>query len=602
MNLFIQFDTEIMKTILSLLAVFITLFHSNSSFAQVEYLGGDSCETAVPITPGSFITPADGIGDDHWYSFVAPCSGLLSLSNGDSECEKRIYTGGCGSLILLAEGLGPDSTISYTLTAGDSAYIKISDSWVMSGAFIIEFDDCDEIDSSLLDISGKVYYDLNNNGIKDLDEVGRPLNFIITDPVGLICVSGADGFYYSSVAGLDDGLYEISPVLPEYWEISTDSLTYTIAIDVDFEQRDSLDFGIYPDSLFHQVNLSLEGGYPRCNDTIYYWLDIQNTGTTIASGLVHLQIDDSLYYVTADIVPDSIVGQHLYWHYDALFFGENNMITVQLGTPDGIDDLVSSTLEVTIDSAGVDVFFDSVDREQLITCAYDPNDKTPNPLGEGDLGYISPETEYIEYVIRFQNTGTDTAQNVIIKDQLDEHLQWLSLTVLSYSHEMRMEMNIDGEVQFIFEDIMLPDSNVNMMASQGYVKYRIDLFPDLPLETSIFNTAEIYFDLNPAVITNTTINTLFLDGSTIEEYTKNINLLVYPNPFSDSFKLYFGDHVENFSLKIIDLMGNQVYANDNINGAHVEVYPGRLAQGMYLLILTDNTTNQIYSTSKIIVK
>ena len=591
-----------MKKILSLIALFITLFHSIDSCAQLEYPGGDSCEFAIPIAPGYFITPADGIGDDHWYSFVAPCSGLLSISNGDSECEKRIYTGGCGSLILLAEGLGPDSTIAYTITAGDSAYIKISDSWVMSGEFIIEFDDCDEIDSSLLDISGKVYYDLNNNGIKDLDEIGRPLNFIITDPVGLICVSGADGFYYSSVAGLDDGVYEITPVLPEYWEISTDSLTYTIAIDVDFEQRDSLDFGIYPDSLFHQVNLSLEGGYPRCNDTIYYWLDIQNTGTTIASGLVHLQIDDSLYYVTADIVPDSIVGQHLYWHYDALFFGENNLITVQLGTPDGIDDLVSSTLEVTIDSAGVEVFFDSVDRDQLITCAFDPNDKTPSPLGIGELGYISPETESIEYFIRFQNTGTDTAINVVIKDQFDENLQWLSLTILSYSHEFRIEMDVEGAVQFIFDDIMLPDSSANILESQGFIKYRVDLLPDLPLETSIFNTAEIYFDLNPAVITNTTINTLYLDVSTIDEIPANSQLLVYPNPFSESLTVYFGENIENYSLKIVDLLGNKVYSNEHVNGYHLEIHPGQLAQGMYMLILTDNLTNDTISTAKIIVK
>ena len=223
-------------------------------------------------------------------------------------------------------------------------------------------------------------------------------------------------------------------------------------------------------------------------------------------------------------------------------------------------------------------------------------------MGAGEFGYISPDTEFIDYLIRFQNTGTDTAINVVIKDQLDENLEWNSLNILAYSHDMTVEMDMDGEVSFIFHDIMLPDSNVNMIASQGFVKYRIDLVPGLPLETSIFNTANIYFYLNPAVVTNTTINTLYHDDSGLDDLSKNQHLLVYPNPFSESVTVYFGEELKNYSVQIADLLGNKVYMNNGVNGSQLEIDPGPLAKGMYLMILTNKTTNETVSTAKIVVK
>ena len=292
----------------------------------------------------------------------------------------------------------------------------------------------------------------------------------------------------------------------------------------------------------------------------------------------------------------------MYWHYDDLFFGEHTAILVEVATPDGIDDVVISTLWATIDSADVELFSSITTLAQTITCAYDPNDKTPSPMGAGEFGYISPDTEFIDYLIRFQNTGTDTAINVVIKDQLDENLEWNSLNILAYSHDMTVEMDMDGEVSFIFHDIMLPDSNVNMIASQGFVKYRIDLVPGLPLETSIFNTANIYFDLNPAVVTNTTINTLYHDDSGLDDLSKNQHLLVYPNPFSESVTVYFGEELKNYSVQIADLLGNQVYMNNGVNGSQLEIDPGPLAKGMYLMILKNNTTNETVSTAKIVVK
>ena len=592
-----------MKKINQFLMILFVLCFTKVSFGQLFYPGGDTCSSAVLIPPGDgYYTVDDGPGSDHWYSFIAPCDGDLTIRDVvGSSSDKRIHSGVCGSLVLLAETSWISDSVSYSVTAGEQLEIVVNDSWNNQCEFNVEFDGCSEIDSVLLDIQGIVYYDLNENGVQDLGEMGRFATPIVSDPSGVYSVSGIDGHYFRSVTDLDDGLYQIHPDLPEYWSISSDSLVYNIDVNSSFEQRDSLDFGLRPDTLIYEINAELVGSFPRCNDTISYWLNVQNTGTTIASGQIDLELDDSVHYVSASILPDSIVGRHHYWSYDNLFFYEHSSIIVQIGTPDGEDDTITNILAVTVDSADVEMFSSTEALEEVILCAFDPNDKTPTPLGEGEFGYVDPETETIEYLVRFQNTGTDTAFNVVIKDQLDENLDWYSITPLAYSHNMHYEMDSEGEVSFIFDNIMLPDSNVNEIASHGFVKYRIDLLPGLPLETSIHNTAYIYFDLNPAVITNTTINTLHLDVSRIDELLKKEKIVVYPNPFSQSTTLYFENDLQNHSVQIVDLLGNQVYFENKLSGNQLAINADRLGKGMYLLLLVDDTSNQVVSNTKLIV-
>jgi uncharacterized repeat protein (TIGR01451 family) len=599
-----------MKRITVLLSTTFLLFFSQMSFGQIVYPGGDTCSSSFPISVGLFFsTPADGCEEDfdHWYTFIAPCDGALSVSNCGypNKSERRIFTGSCDDLTLQAAATWSDTCrVSHELMAGELATIQVNDSWDCVTQFDIEFIPegvCEDIDSFDLDIEGHVYFDMNENGMRDFDEVGASLVPMRSSPDGLFIYTLDNGFYYSSVFGLDDGVYEIYPETNDYWRITSDSLVYTINVDDDYEQRDSLDFGIYPDTLIYELTSDIIGGFPRCNDTINYWLRFQNTGTTIASGIVHLELDDSLSYVSADILPDSIVDQNLYWSFEDLFYEEIGLINVSVATPDGVADTVSSTYRLTIDSADVEMYAASEVFEQIITCAYDPNDKTPIPLGEGEFGNIDPDTESIEYLIRFQNTGTDTAFTVVIKDQLDENLDWYSLTPLSYSHDMQIELDMDGEVSFIFEDIMLPDSNVNFLGSQGFVKYSIDLKPDLPIGTSIFNTANIYFDLNPAIVTNTTINTLFMENSGIDELGNKEQLLVYPNPFTEKTTVYFEKDLKYKSIQIVDMLGNKVYFNDQLNGNKLEIDAAHFEKGMYVLILVDNESNQVLNNAKLIV-
>lgn len=359
-------------------------------------------------------------------------------------------------------------------------------------------------------ISGRLFVDLNQNGMNDSTDIGINQIGVASNPASDFTYTYSTGHYihnFSDVAGS----YLIAPQTPQYWSVVTDSLDYTVIVDSTFTAMDSLDFGFYPDTIAPAIEPILTGGFPRCFSTVNYWVDVNNMGTTMPSGMIELHLDTNLTYVSADVTPDSVVGDHLYWSYDSLPYFGQQLIRVQVQMPGfwAMGTNMQSYLTASvIDTAGVNVFERVDTLDQVLVCAYDPNDKTVTPAGFGPQGYILPTVEQLDYLIRFQNTGTDTALNVVIKDQLSMHLDWQSLTPVSSSHPMQVTVDQSGEASFSFLNIMLPDSNVNELESHGYVRFTINMLPNLPLGTSIYNTANIYFDFNPAIVTNTTINTI----------------------------------------------------------------------------------------------
>ncbi|MCK6694655.1 MAG: T9SS type A sorting domain-containing protein [Thermoanaerobaculia bacterium] len=140
---------------------------------------------------------------------------------------------------------------------------------------------------------------------------------------------------------------------------------------------------------------------------------------------------------------------------------------------------------------------------------YDPNDKTPSPLGWGAEHLIRNNT-LIEYHIRFQNTGTDTAFTVVVRDTLSPNLDLASVRPGASSHPYRFEMAPGRVLKFTFDNIMLPDSNVNEKASHGFIQFSVEQSdkPLNPVGTVIENKAAIYFDYNTPILTNTVLHTI----------------------------------------------------------------------------------------------
>lgn len=200
--------------------------------------------------------------------------------------------------------------------------------------------------------------------------------------------------------------------------------------------------------------------------------------------------------------------------------------------------------------------------------SFDPNDKTGFPEGIGSAHFIEP-TEPLDYLIRFQNTGTDTAFTVVIRDTLSPLLDIETFVPGASSHPVVITVRGENEVVFTFENIMLPDSNINEPASNGFVRYAIRQKRNNPCGSVISNRASIYFDFNLPIVTNETWHTVCLPvtSNAVTPGMQNrttASLHIAPNPSTSSFRAYldeaytdsmFGDAQDELFLEVADVAG-----------------------------------------------
>ena len=159
-----------------------------------------------------------------------------------------------------------------------------------------------------------------------------------------------------------------------------------------------------------------------------------------------------------------------------------------------------------------------------ITGSYDPNVKAVDPEGFGIPNYVPMTQEEFSYTINFQNTGTDTAYNITITDTLSAYLDPLTIKAGASSHPYSWEILSPCILKFHFNGINLPDSSVNEPRSHGFVTYSIGTVHGLPAGTVIKNMAQVYFDFNAPVSTNTTTNELF-NCDSITSFSTTTNML-----------------------------------------------------------------------------
>lgn len=237
---------------------------------------------------------------------------------------------------------------------------------------------------------------------------------------------------------------------------------------------------------------------------------------------------------------------------------------------------------------------------QVNVGAYDPNDKQGFPVGIGDEHAIRPG-QAIDYLIRFQNTGTDTAFNIIVLDTLPVSLNPGGIQLLSSSHPCIMRLHRENILQFQFKNIMLPDSNRNEPASHGYVKFSIPQLPNVPEGTVIQNRAGIYFDFNAPIMTNYTHHTvraLVVNTSNVVFQT-GVELEVYPNPAVWEVNFLVKSALPKpGTLSIFDMQGRQVlrqpYGHNSFS-VDLSGVPG----GTYLYRLDDG--NGLLASGKLVV-
>jgi hypothetical protein len=137
----------------------------------------------------------------------------------------------------------------------------------------------------------------------------------------------------------------------------------------------------------------------------------------------------------------------------------------------------------------------------VVKGSYDPNDKSVLPSGIGTNNYVNSTGE-LSYLVRFQNTGTDTAFTVVVRDTLSDYLNISSVITMSSSHKYSFRIYDNKVLEWTFSNILLPDSNTNEPLSHGYISFIVEKADSLMNGDVISNSVAIYFDFNDPVITN----------------------------------------------------------------------------------------------------
>ncbi|MFK7904780.1 MAG: T9SS type A sorting domain-containing protein, partial [Chitinophagales bacterium] len=337
-----------------------------------------------------------------------------------------------------------------------------------------------------------------------------------------------------------------------------------------------------------------------------YWLSYENTGTTVLKGVVGLTLDERVggYITTPN--PDYTEGHTLYWNFDTLYPTHKNKvkIVVQMPNETQMGTMIKTSATVELLNANDElVLAKDTDYNSELLCSYDPNDKLirSNLLGQSEFAYIE---DTIFYTVRFQNTGNDTAFNIRIEDVLDKKLDWTTFHPITASHNYRTELNREtGLATFYFDDILLPDSTTNEEESHGFVMFGIASLGGVGDKTELDNTASIFFDFNPPIITNTATLTLIEQVETdIEIFNSDYSIRVFPNPFSDYTTIEVSNLPQgNYRLQVMDILGRTLKELKMENGK-VILERGGLESGLYLVRILEEGNGRVLGSGKVLVE
>jgi len=437
-------------------------------------------------------------------------------------------------------------------------------------------------------ISGTVFFDQNNNGC---DEQDIPVNNIqidlINENIDITMISNEFGEYTFFV---EEGTFTLSIVdesIPDFFEVLLQS--QDVVFGMSNGEEETVDFCITATETINDVDVVLLPlQLPRPGFEATYVITYSNIGTTVIDGQLDFSFDNELIeFVEADIDPLNINTDNIIWGYEQLLPFETRTITAafQVFEPPvviGGEELITS-IENSIEGI-VDDFSENNTfvLEEIVVNSFDPNDKQ---VLQGE-GILEEEVgDFLDYIVRFQNTGTADAITVEITDELSNNLNTNTLRVLASSHDFTVNITDENQISFLFENINLPPEEVDEEGSNGYIAFQVRTNDDLVLGDTVENTANIFFDFNEPIITNTVVTTV-VEPLSVDDQSIENTIRMFPNPTSIMLNIDIRSGVELQKVDIYSLLGEKVKTtvNNQINVSN-------LSTGIYLAkVFTDKGT------------
>lgn len=564
-----------------------------------------SSDTFASLCAGTYVAMVqDANGCVGNYSFVLSNPQGLSIQSDTyfSSCDSNttgqnsyIYVTALGGASPYAYSWSNGATTSSLQNPSPGSYTVIvtdANGCTYSQTFTVPSNQC-------YTISGNVYIDVNGNCIFDSTDypiscfvdltatAGGPWLWIYdyTNATGAYSITAPAGTYY----------FDINGYYVNNYTLACPSAAFSVTIDAN-NPTAVVDFFLTPPPPSQDLRISMytpytfTPGYPT-----YTTVQYCNDGTITMSGNVVVEYDASLvwyqsgvtpsgYSITNNSVPSShdAVNHILTYNFANLLPGQCRSLDVDYETPIGTGLMPGNPIliDATVNPIPGDVTpaNNVTYLAKVITSSWDPNDKTVSP--EGD---ITVDDNDHAYFIRFQNEGNGNANTVVVKDELDANLTLHSLSAIYASHDYIMTVENNNVLVFTFNNIQLVPSSVNEALSQGYVGFTLSQDGELPVGTIIQNTAEIFFDFNPAIITNTVENEIVEKTTGITNPQIQAALQVYPNPSTGLYQVQLSNNLEATSFSVYDLIGNLIMSIENVNSNQAIINLENSANGVYFL-------------------
>jgi uncharacterized repeat protein (TIGR01451 family) len=525
--------------------------------------------------------------ENNWVSFQlvgtasnrSAVGARISIKSNDRWQTQSLYpVSGFGSqnTSRLHFGLHQAATIDSLIIHWPSGHKQI----ISEGIRVNQHHTIKEEDAAHL--HGITFHDLNNNGVRDENEplVGN-VNLEITENRRSLR-SGSDGRFSTRV---NSGDYTIALVSTKNWYISGEHTAKVAPSD----SEKYLAIPLRAISNGHDLTVTFattawRRGFP--NETI---VQIANIGTAVAlDAEVSLLYPDEGYLLTAQN-PFHNDGKSYTWKLPEINVGEriSLAITDSIGLEAFTGQILSFSARISAPGVDLDRTNNLYSEEITVVGAIDPNDIVVTPLGEGRDGFIEKD-QVLTYTIRFENVGSWPATYVFIDNQISENLDIASFTMIASSHPSTYRLHADGLLEIAYLNINLPPTEVDSIGSHGYFKYSARPKSDIKPGDRILNVAEIVFDFEAPIITNTTLHTIFRTADQIQPPN------IYPNPFNPITQIQFDVlRRSNVTVQVFDIAGRLVetlVSGQQAAGTHTISWDAsRLASGIYLVRMQTDT-------------
>lgn len=451
------------------------------------------------------------------------------------------------------------------------------------------------------------FLDINTNGIVDSGDQNFPLGtvtYVKNDNGVQNFLSGPGGLYIedADAAATFDISYAVNAAYQPYY---TPTITEYLNLTNTATSPGYLLFPITQVSSYPDVEISLTGNDVVAGTTNLSYVTILNRGTASASGTVSyaksplVTIND---YSGLGILPtNGLLGTTTATGIDIAFTNippmTSRVFTIKEYVPAiptvSLGQQLTTSVTSTTTVADPNPSNNSLTVSETVVASYDPNDKAERH-GPEIIATEFPSTEYLYYTIRFENEGTYNAFYVEVNDILDDKLDASTIQMVASKHSCQLTRT-GSSLTWRFYNISLPPASVFPDYSQGFVTFRVKPLPGYVAGDIIPNSAEIIFDTNPAITTNTWTTTFVAPLSVAD--ASEAWLRVYPNPTQDVLNLQMQSGFSINAIRLLDVNGRVVLAKTT-EATTMELSIGHLTAGVYLLEAESDKGRQYFRVVK----